>query len=311
MATNNHVLKVGTQAGIAALVLALANLGNSSWAATADKNAPSAGDAALFERLDANRDGSISANEVAKEHRSLFDRLMRRGDANHDQVLSREEFSAGLVPTRPDKPMEAKEPVTLPGSNAIRYLLLTMDTNRNARIEEDEVPRELKAAYELMAERLDKDSNGAIERQELSRGGPAVSAMATRYVARLGINVDAKLASLKKTEGEAFDRFEQRPTPLVDIRDPRQAKKVFAQFDENADGRLEPKEVPEPLREPIQRLTRMADRDDDGKLSEVEFVAATERFSKLMKRPGKEDMAAREAKRERKAKAKNAVPAEK
>jgi hypothetical protein len=198
--------------------------------------------------------------------------------------------------------MEAKEPATLPQANAVQYLLLTMDTNRNARIEKDEVPSELATAYEQLADRLDRDSNGAIERQELSRSGPAVSIMAGRYVDRLGIDVNAKLASLKKTEGDSFDRFDQRPVPLVDIRDPRQARKVFAQFDQNADGKLDPNEVPEPLRDPIQRLIRVADRNDDGKLTESEFVVATDRISKFAKR------AAAVEKRERKGKAADGTP---
>src|SRR5215213_796096 len=136
MATNKCVREFGfREFGIVGAVLVLAVCGSSSRGATGHTDAPSAADAALFERLDSNHDGSISADEVATEHRSLFDRLVRRGDANHDKALSREEFSAGLVPTRPEKPMEAKEPATLPGSNAVQYLLLTMDANRNARIE--------------------------------------------------------------------------------------------------------------------------------------------------------------------------------
>ena len=95
----------------------------------------------LFDRLDANHDGAIAADEVSAENRSLFDRLLRRADANHDKSLSRDEFLASLVPSRPEKPMEAKEPATLPQADAVRYMLLKMDTNRNARIEKDEVPK--------------------------------------------------------------------------------------------------------------------------------------------------------------------------
>ena len=89
----------------------------------------------------------------------------------------------------------------------------------------------------------------------------------------LKIDVDAELAKLKKSEGEAFGRFEQQPVPLEQLRDAKQAKQLFAQFDENADGKLDPKEVPDPLVEPIERLVRIADRDGDGKLTEEEFVS--------------------------------------
>ncbi len=287
---------LGRLAGSLATMLSLSTL------LLAASETPSAGDAALFDRLDANHDGTIAADEAPVENRPLFDRLLRRGDANHDNAMSRDEFLAALVPTRPEKLMEAKEPATLPGANAVRYLLLTMDADRNARIEKDEVSGELKPAFEMMAERMDRNANGALERQELSRGGPAMSAVAGRYVARLKIDVDAEVAKLKKSEGQAFSRFEQQPMPLDNLRDPKQARKLFAQFDENADGKLEPNEVPDPLQEQIKRLIRIADRDSDGKLTQDEFVTAAERIAKIAKRRQAEDMPLRNAKPNRKAK---------
>jgi Ca2+-binding EF-hand superfamily protein len=245
---------------------------------------PSAGDAALFDRLDVDHNGTITADEVTPENRSLFNRLLRHGDANHDQALSRVEFLAALVPSRPEKPMEAKEPTTLPGANAVRYLLLTMDTNRNARIEKDEVPKNLKPAFEAMVERMDRNANGSLERQELSRGGPAMSAVAARFVNRLGINVDAELAKLEKSQGADANRFDQQPMPLESLRDPKQARRLFAQLDENGDGKLAPQEVPEPLRQPITRLVRIADRNGDGKLTQEEFLTGTEQIAKFLNR---------------------------
>lgn len=260
-----------------------------------------AGNSALFDRLDANDDDSISADEVAAEQRQLFDRLVRKGDSNQDGKLSRDEFTASLKPSRPSKPLEEKEPSTLPQANAVRYMLLTMDKNRNARIEKEELPREMSNAMDMLMDRVDKNANGALERQELSRGGPVMSAIAGRYAERLKIDVDAELAKLKKSEGEAFNRFEQQPVPLDQLRDAKQARQLFAQFDENADGKLEPKEVPDPLVEPIKRLVRVADRDNDGKLTQDEFVTATERIGSFMKRGGPEGMPLRERMKERKA----------
>ena len=69
-----------------------------------ENDSPSAGDAALFDRLDANHNDAIAADEVSAENRPLFDRLVRKADANHDQVLSRNEFAASLKPTaRPSR----------------------------------------------------------------------------------------------------------------------------------------------------------------------------------------------------------------
>jgi Ca2+-binding EF-hand superfamily protein len=286
-------------AGRLGVVVAVLAVGVNALAETPDGKTPSAGDAALFDRLDANRDGSIAADEVAKDARALFERLVRRSDINGDKVLSRDEFLASLVPTRPAKPLEDKEPSTVPEANAVRYLLLTMDKNRNARIEKDEVPRELKGALDMLIDRMDRNNNGSLERQELSRGGQGMSGVAGRYVARMNVDVDAELAKLKKSEGEAFNRFEQQPMPLTDIRDAKQARQLFAQFDENADGKLESKEVPDPLQEPIARLTRIADRDGDGKLTQDEFVKATEQISRFMRRGGPGEMMRRDRRPER------------
>lgn len=257
-------------------------------------------DAARFDRLDTNHNGTLEADEIAPENRALFDRLLRRGDANRDQVLSRQEFSEAMKSDRPEKPMEAKESTEIIGANAVRYILLTMDTNRNGRIEKDEVPKDLRPVFDTMIERLDKDGDGAIERKELSRGGPVMGMMALRYCRQKGIDVDAELEKLKKSEGEKFDRFDERPMPLADVKDPKQARRLFATLDENGDGKIEADEVPEPLREPIQRLIRIADRDGDGKLSESEFMAATEQISRFMKRRQGDEMPFRKNKNDRK-----------
>jgi Ca2+-binding EF-hand superfamily protein len=164
-----------------------------------------------------------------------------------------------------------------------------MDANRNARIEKDEVPKELQTAADMMFERMDRNGNGALERQELSRGGGAMSGVAARYVARMDIDLDKELAKLKKSQGEAFNRFEQQPVPLEQLKDAKQARQLFAQFDENADGKLDPKEVPDPIQERMQRLVSVADRDGDGKLSEVEFTSGVERLSRFLNR-GRSEM---------------------
>ncbi len=294
--TSNIGKRLTNLACLCAMFLALTIVG-----ATADA-ATSAGDTALFDRLDKNHSGEIEADEITPENQPLFDRLLRRGDTNHDSVLSRKEFLDALIPSRPEKPLEAKEPTNLPGANAVRYLLLTMDANRNTRLEKSEVPSKLEPAFDMMVGRLDRNNDGVIERQELNRGGPAMSAVANRYVQRLGIDVDRELAKLKKSEGSAFDRFEQKPVPLTEVRNPKQARQLFAQFDENADGKLDPKELPNGLQVPIKRLVRIGDLDDDGKLSEKEFVAATEQIAQILKRRQKAEKPLRKGKSARKPK---------
>src|SRR5215207_9543652 len=44
----------------------------------------------LFTDLDANSDGVLAASEVGSEHRVVFKRLLRTGDANQDGQLTAE-----------------------------------------------------------------------------------------------------------------------------------------------------------------------------------------------------------------------------
>src|SRR4051795_623318 len=219
-------------------------------------DAPSAGDAELFARLDANHDGHVSADEVTAENRPLYERLVRRGDSNHDGSLSKDEFLKALTPSATDKPIEEKQS-TAPQTDAVRYLLLTLDKNQNAVIEEDEIPKKFAPAFEFVMDRLDGNKNGKLERQELARGGPALAQIAMRFVQREGVDVKAELAKLEKEQGDAVNRFEDQQFGPGSFADPKKAKQMFAQLDQNSDGFVEKKEIPEPLTQPLDRFMRM------------------------------------------------------
>lgn len=251
-------------------------------------NTTSVGDAELFNRLDANHDGAITADEVTPESRMLIERLLRKADSNHDKSLSREEFLASLVPSRPERPVEAKEPSNLPQADAVRYMLLKLDANQNARIEKDEVPKQLRPVFEMLLERVDNNSDGQLDRQELSRTGPGLAQIAGRYVEREKIDVKTELVKLEKSQGAAAKRFDDTGGPLERLGDPLQARQMFKEMDSNGDGYLSEKEVSEVFRERSDRFTTMADRDRDGRLSEREFLDGAERVSKLVGRQMKE-----------------------
>jgi Ca2+-binding EF-hand superfamily protein len=244
----------------------------------------SAGDEALFERLDADKNGRVAADEVSSDAKRLFERLLRRGDADGNKELSRDEFIASLVPSRPAKPIEKKQPATFPQADAVRWLLLTMDTSGNSWIEADEVPEGLRPVFEIMLERIDNNKNGILERIELSRGGPPLAQIAGRFTQREGIDVAAELKKLEKKLGKAAERFELQRVPLESLGDPQKAREVFVQLDGNGNGHIEPKEVADPFQRPLQRLLRVGDRDRDGRLSQREFLGAAKRISERQAR---------------------------
>jgi len=234
---------------------------------------------ALFARLDTDGNGKLITPEVPSEHKRLFDRLLRRADLNRDQALSREEFFAGLVSNQPEKPIEEKQPAELPGANAIRWLLLSMDTDRDGALTESEVPANLRTAYQTLISQLDRDQSGVLERMEMSQLGRQLSNIATRIAAQMQVDVDAELAKLKQSQGTAFDRFEgQRGMPPERLmNNPRQARQMFIQWDKNRNGQVTLAEVPEAERTTFRQMLQAADRDGNGQLTEQEVLASSRR----------------------------------
>ena len=86
-------------------VLALAALATAvepPFVSAADE--PDGPDAAvLFQQLDANSDGFVTAGEVSEEKQRLLARLLRIADADKDGKLSKDEFVAGLKTSRPER----------------------------------------------------------------------------------------------------------------------------------------------------------------------------------------------------------------
>lgn len=276
-------MKAITRSNFNHLVQLAAIVAMAAIASNCQADLPTAGSDDLFGRLDADGSGTIAVAEIPADHQQLFERLLRKADVDGNKSLSRAEFSAALVPSRPEKKLEEKQPDGYPQANAVRYLLLTMDTGKDSGIEANEVPDGLQTVYDEMVDRLDMNKNGSMDRYELARGARELGQLAARYVRSERIDVAKELKQFDKSQGELARRFDKAPGPLIgNLGDPGRARKVFRQFDANSDDRVELDELPPPVQPQFERLMRFADRNRDGGLSEREFLAAAERINRMM-----------------------------
>ncbi|MEM9187368.1 MAG: hypothetical protein AAGB00_12815 [Planctomycetota bacterium] len=241
-----------------------------------------AADRELFARLDANGDGRVSADETPEEHRRLFDRLVRRADADRDGALTAEEFARGLTPSAPEKPIEQADSGQYRGASAAKLLLLKLDANRDTRLTRSEAPASLRGVFDSLVKAADRNEDGQLARSELSRGGPKVARLAGQHARRARWDVEAELAKLEAEQGAAADRFEQQYDPVRALSNPKQAADLFEQLDADGNGDLVAAELPDQIKDRVSRLLRRADADRSGGVSKREFLAAGKRLSQFM-----------------------------
>lgn len=103
-----HLLIFGVGTGLTIL----AGLAAEAQDQPKDKNARGRIDAAFFDRLDVNKDGTITLDEIPEDRRERVGRLIERLDGDKDGKVSRQEFEAAAGSARPDgdRPEARKRP---------------------------------------------------------------------------------------------------------------------------------------------------------------------------------------------------------
>lgn len=201
-------------------------------------SAARADDGDVFDRLDANEDGFVTADEVDADKKRLFDRLLRTSDANEDGKLTRDEFTAGTTAKpRPDNSPPPR-PQTDRRRPTVQQVFQQFDKDGDGVLTKDEVPEQLAENFE----RVDSSGNGTIERAELAK-----------------VLREISQDSAKPQPGG------QQITPQV-------LRQAFLRYDTDKDGLLTRDEVPANRRQALSQMIRQFDDNDDDKLSLEEYV---------------------------------------
>ncbi|MFO0901483.1 MAG: EF-hand domain-containing protein [Pirellulales bacterium] len=201
---------------------------------------------ALFERLDADKDGQVAADEVDDERRRLFERLLRNGDKNRDGKLSKDEFAAALQPQPVEAAPAGGRPDGAANLPAPREIFARFDKNGDGKLSKEEAPERMRENFD----RIDANQDGQIEQDELRQ---AFAAMGRR-------GPDGAPGQLNPPG---------RMTPEM-------VERLFREGDKNGDGKLSVEEVPEARREMFSRIVARMDDDGDKAITKDQFTKAFE-----------------------------------
>jgi Ca2+-binding EF-hand superfamily protein len=218
--------------------------------------APLAAQDDLFSKLDKNGDGVVKADEVGEDAKGLFERALRRGDANDDKQLTMDVFAAcqreSDTPRRPLGQGDApRRPGAgdRPGPDQLSAMFDRLDGNKDGKLTKDEVPEGQRGMVERMlqatgADAIGKDQFLRFMAQRGGRGGDARPGNARPGEAR----PDARRPGQPGSGG-----FPGRPP-------------VIATLDADNDGELSASEI-----EAASKALLKLDRNSDGKLTRDEL----------------------------------------
>jgi Ca2+-binding protein (EF-Hand superfamily) len=260
----------------------------------------------LFAKLDANKDGVVTADEVQGDAKGLFERALRRGDKDGDKKLTKEEFAAAQKESdAPRQPLAQGGGPGRPGGGQFnpREIFARLDTNKDGKISKDEAQGPFKENFD----RFDANKDGFIGEDEIGRLGGGGQFNPREIFARQDANKDGKV-SKDEAQGflkEGFDRLDANSDGAISEEElartigrrtdgvpgapgagnrpnPEQLAAMFDRLDANKDGKLTKDEVPEGQREPFTQLLERLGSDSLGKDQFPRFMALMAQFG----RPG-------------------------
>lgn len=235
---------------------ALAVLGFSAGSLSAAPEQDESASQNIFQQLDKNSDGTVSAEEVPQDKERFFDHLIRTGDQNKDGKLTKAEFESSL------KKEDQKFPAAGGGDQGrnrrgMQDFMSRLDRNGDKKISRDELPEPLRDRMEPLFKRMNTD---AIPLDALQRLG--------------GMN-----------RGRPGGDRKERPRPGDDKMSQDRFERFFQSLDTNKDGKLTLDEAPERGKQILKQIYQQANKDPDAPLSKQEFTEAVKQ-SRPERRPG-------------------------
>ncbi|GDY08561.1 hypothetical protein LBMAG52_20470 [Planctomycetia bacterium] len=197
-----------------------------------DAKKPEANDSeVLFKKLDKNSDGKLAPDEIPEEQGRYFDRLVRLGDKDDNGELTKAEFDAAV--NRSDAPVQGGgfgggqggpgggRPMMDPKQTMER-----LDKNKDGKITKDEIPEDGPARFLLgVMERQKKDSLTVedLERSRQMMGAAGSSGGPGEFLKRLDKNGDGKLQKdelpepMQERFGRVFEKLGKRELSLEEF----------------------------------------------------------------------------------------------
>ena len=239
----------------------------------------------FFDRLDRDKDGTLTEKEFPEGSRGLFTFLARRLEKRPGESISKQEFLASMPsgpanqrrpePNAPGQPGDQPRRGGPPGTERGPLLIRVLDLNRDGRLSREEFAR---AAEQF--EQLDSNSDGQLDPRELFGGSRSGSRSGTRPGSRSGgrpapgpdARPDSRPGDRPNARPGTRPRRPRRPESAQPADAPNNQKasprgRLFGRLDRNSDGVIQAEEIPASLRDRLKTF----DADGDGNLSPTEF----------------------------------------
>jgi Ca2+-binding EF-hand superfamily protein len=226
--------------------------------------------AALFDRLDANHDGQLTADEIPAEKKGLFERLLRLAGKPADGKLARDEFVAqlsaagdehsggdgGSVKPSGPTPTDGKTPVQKPAAGPLgplpaldpEKIFDRLDAKHTGKLSAADIPEGRPLLKHLVAE------------AEKTNGGPVTKEQFIKVFKDLAAKRAAGQAAPGKPGADG------KP-PLIPPGGSDRLIKRLLSLSKRSDGKLTKDELPERLRDRFDKI----DTNHDGVIDEAEL----------------------------------------